>query len=936
MDYNQNNNLLYNNYTSKNPSKRSYRTQPYNFFQSPPSQTSSRAPNSNNPYKNINPNYTSNNFPKYNNQKQYQDIYSSHSKNSLKWRNIMKINLPQLKVSGDLNMIESNLDNLINADVSEEDMQSIPESNIVKLIDILQTTSNILMNEREEMEGEINKLENENIQIINEFKMKEKNDIKNKDLLRKLKKEKQRDLGVLNSYQNVINNLKNGNFYNLKQINTNISDINIGNRNIENVNLNSNRLGEFKCPHCQDKNFKTEFELHKHLNEVHKIDNGQNQNIQQNQMLQPQINIQLPPNYYDSTNNDNNGEELLKKMDEMNRQMKETFVKFTEEKKKEEEEVKLLNNNGNNFYQQGLDRLEKTFNETLNDFKLIMEKNNENKNENVIIQNNDIDDELYNNRKNEEIRRLKQELENIQNKINEQDLNYENEIKKLESNVNTLNIEIMETKKIKEDEMNISINKSRNPNMNVSINRQFSIETKPAYARENKQNVNLKENISDNKEKGKKKKYINEEEFINKLIDEKLKEINIIKEKEKEKLLQNQSNKMQNKKDIKPEISQVEEDSESYINTIKNKLNIKKEVGQKKNTILEKYYKRYIKRDKNYIDIPNFDNYFIQTLPDNFEDNEQINLKYDNIVKDKVKNVGEELFPNNMNIMPKIEEGQLKGENIENLTILINSLMNTMDKKNINKNGEPDDYYLSIKEVLGLDNINKIVKDISTKLNQELKMENINTDNKDLNKQKNNGEIKESQMMEEILNKNDNESKANKINNSLNQNEIKNGGIILNDIQDIEINNENPDNQNNKFRNKQKDSNNKQGNFINNINTNISDPNNNPIKVLIETVDISQRKSPINSNDPNKDVSYTSTQAQINVPVINSNDPNKDVPYTSTQAQIKTSVINNNDPNKDLPYTSTQTNISALNHNNNAPYNNDGKAQSIITQFPSQ
>jgi len=393
---------------------------------------------------------------------------------------------------------------------------------------------------------------------------------------------------------------------------------------------------------------------------------------------------------------------------------------------------------------------------------------------------------------------------------------------------------------------------------------------------------------------------------------------------------------MQNKKDIKPEISQVEEDSESYINTIKNKLNIKKEVGQKKNTILEKYYKRYIKRDKNYIDIPNFDNYFIQTLPDNFEDNEQINLKYDNIVKDKVKNVGEELFPNNMNIMPKIEEGQLKGENIENLTILINSLMNTMDKKNINKNGEPDDYYLSIKEVLGLDNINKIVKDISTKLNQELKMENINTDNKDLNKQKNNGEIKESQMMEEILNKNDNESKANKINNSLNQNEIKNGGIILNDIQDIEINNENPDNQNNKFRNKQKDSNNKQGNFINNINTNISDPNNNPIKVLIETVDISQRKSPINSNDPNKDVSYTSTQAQINVPVINSNDPNKDVPYTSTQAQIKTSVINNNDPNKDLPYTSTQTNISALNHNNNAPYNNDGKAQSIITQFPSQ
>ena len=904
MDYNQN--ILYNNYTSKNPSKRSYRTQPYNFFQSPSSLTSNRAPNTNIPYNNINPNYTSNNFSNYNNQNQYQDIYSPHSKNSLKWRNIMKINLPQLKVSGDLNMIESNLDNLIYADVSEEDMQSVPESNIVKLIDILQTTSNILMNEREEMEGEIKKLESENIQIINEFKMKEKNDIKNKDLLRKLKKEKKRDLGVLNSYKNVINNLKNGNFYNLKQINTNITDINIGNRNIENVNLSSNRQDDFKCPHCPDKNFKTEFDLHKHLSEVHKIDNGQNQNMQQNQMLQPQINIQLPPNYYD---NNNNGGELLKKMDEMNILMKETFLKFNEDKKKEEEEAKFLNNNGNNFYQEGLNRLEKTFNETLNDFKLMMEKNNENKNENYIIQNNGINDELYNKRKNEEIRRLKQELENLKNKINEQDYNYENEIKELENNVNTLNIEIMETRKIREDEMNVSINRSRNPNMNVSINRQFSIETKPAFIRENKPKDNSEENISKNKEKEKKekKKYKNEEELINKLLDQKLKEINEIKEKEK--LLQKQSTIMQEKKQTKPEISSVEEVSNDNINTIKNKINLRTEVGQKKNIDLENYYRRYLKRDKNYINFPNFDNYFIQTLPPDFENNNQINQKCDDIVKDKVRNVGIELFPNNMNIIPKIEEDQLKEENIVNLTMLINSLMETMDRKNINKNGESDDYYLSIKKVLELDSIQKTNKDISTKLKQKLKKENINNDNNDLNKQQNNDKNEENQKKEEahVKNDNENENEVNRINNALNPNENK-SDIVFNDIQEIDISNENGDNQNTKFRNKQKDNNN-QGNFINNINSNISSQSHNPNIVLNETVDIKQRNNHNINNEQILDAPYTSTQS--NPPVAdNSNKDASKLAEINNQNSSRMAQVP--DPKIDGPISSTITQVTGV------------------------
>jgi hypothetical protein len=92
-----------------------------------------------NPYQNLNKNYSSTYRSNYNNQAN-QTIYSPHSKNSLKWRNLMKINLPQLKYSRDINLIQSNLDNLVFGEISEEDIQSLPELNIVKLIQILQTS----------------------------------------------------------------------------------------------------------------------------------------------------------------------------------------------------------------------------------------------------------------------------------------------------------------------------------------------------------------------------------------------------------------------------------------------------------------------------------------------------------------------------------------------------------------------------------------------------------------------------------------------------------------------------------------------------------------------------------------------------------------------------------------------------------------------------
>ena len=99
-----------------------------------------------------------------------------------------------------------------------------------------------------------------------------------------------------------------------------------------------------------------------------------------------------------------------------------------------------------------LDKLESNFKQTLNDFKVMMEKNNENKNEpNIIIQNNGMSDD-YNNWKKKEILRLNKELEDKKNEIDLEEKNYLNQIEELENSIKIINIEITQNKKYKEDE----------------------------------------------------------------------------------------------------------------------------------------------------------------------------------------------------------------------------------------------------------------------------------------------------------------------------------------------------------------------------------------------------------------------------------------------------------------------------------------------------
>ena len=934
---NYNTNILYNNYTSKNPSKRGYQTEPYQFYQSPQTQRrSNKTMNSNQ-----NPNIQNKNINISNGSNYNQTLLSPNTKNSLKWRNIMKINLHQLKNTRDISIIQPNLDNLVFGEVTEDDIQSLPEMNIVRLVEILQTSCDILLNEQQELEGEMMKLENDNIQVINKFKSDEKKYVKNKDLICRLKKEKKRDLSVLYSYQNVINNLRNGTYNNIRNITKNITDINIKKKNIDDVNVNSNREKEFKCQICPNKSFMTEFELHKHLSEVHEMNksnnNNQNRMNQIQNQLPPKINIQLPPNYYNNENNNNNNdnnEELIQKMDDMKRQFQETLTKFQEDKKREQEESKI-NMMRNNNNQEIIDRFENNFKDTLNDFKLMMENNNKNKNEpNIIIEDNGNNDDDYYNIKNREISRLNEELRNIKNELNIQKRNYETKKIQLENNIS--NLRGIVNKKYKEDEGN-NISHS---NINISINRQIQYQMEAIKNKENKPKTTFNSgkivsDHDDTDEELKNKKrilelYNNDRDIINKLINKKT----VISKVPEINNTINQNNffiKNTNEKENIPEVSVILEDSKN-----EKSINLRKGELIKKNIPLDNYYKRYIRRDKKYLLEPEFSNYFIDTLPKDFDLDPSINDAANNIAMEKVGQVGVDLCPKNMGLFPEVEEERLKEENIDNLNLLVNSLINNMDKKNTDKKGKVNDYYLSVREVIGLDNliktahdiINKPKKDLHVKFN--IKEEKKEAINEDKDKEKDKQDLLEKK---KTLFSNEN----NKIDNNKKDGEIKNGVIISeikdNNIEEIVLgsnddnnndkkNNEKKDNNNEnntKLRNKPNDNinntnNNKKENYIENINTDITGLNKNQQnKVIVETTDIK-----INDNNANDKNNKDNKDNKDNNALNNqNNDQHLDAPYNSEQANPS------NDRHLDAPYNSEQANQKKDDTHLDAPYNSE-------------
>ena len=890
MEYKYNNNLYENNIlnnTSKNISK----TQPYKYFQSPSSQNKYNQTKTQ--FQNINPNFSSVNQTTYNK----QTIYSPHSINSLKWRNLMKIDLLLLKNSRDLNLIEPNLDNLVFGQISEEDIQSFPEANTVKLIQILQTACDILLNEQQDLENQSHKLENENVEKINEYKKKDKIRNKRKDSIHRLKKEKKRDIGVLKTYLKVIDDLRNGNSFRFKKINI---DVNKTNRNTENIR--SNVENKIKCPLCQDEKLYKDFELKEHLKEVHGLDKS-NVNNQPNQ--NPiQINIQPSPEYYNNNNNNGNNEELLRKMEEIQKQFQEEFTKLQEEKKREQDNHNIPSNKVD--YNQQFEKIENTFKETLNDFKAKIEKSNENNKEpNIIIQNSEIQQDYYN-PKNEEILRLNDELKNIKNEIDKQEKFYESKISELDSNIKTIKIDIIENKKFLEDEDNF---KHQTINTYITMNNPIENQTEAIDLKDSSEKTyfNSGKLISDHddtdEENNKKKRIIEAYEqgykdIANNIINKnKASNQNDLHKNQIPKSTINQNtffeiNKIEGK-EIIPEVSGVKETLNKNEKIVNNNINLRNEV--KKNIELDNYHRRYMKRDNNYLKSNKKEDYFIETLPKNFDLN--ITEKAKDLVQNKIPDVGMEIFPNNLDMVPKFEEPQLKQENIIKLTKLVNSLINKMDSNNKDKEGKENNYYISIKKLLGFKGIQSNSLEIQNKPRKfDIQNSNVLEDQNYKNNLNNKNNIIE-------INTNTN---PNNINHSVNKNNIniisnyidpnKNAimsGVILTDIKDLqneEINKINRENE--KLRNiKNKD------NYIKDINTNISELSKKQNETIIEKNEIKQERPDKILDGPFTSIPGTGPQIQERQDKI-LDGPFTSIPGTGTQIQER------QDKNLDTKFTS--------------------------------
>ena len=936
----KNNTNYYYNQLNQNFSPKIYsKTNPYSFY-NPNNQSQS----SNNKIS-YNPNIMSN---------QNQNFIPPNQKNPIKWRNINKINLPYLKNNRDISLLGSQLDNLINGQINEDDIQAIQENSIVKLIQILQTTSDILLNEQAELENKKLELESKNIEKMKKFQKNDRVFNKHKEEIHRLKKAKNRDIGVINTYLNVLNNLKQGNF---SQESYNITDIEINKKNIndKNTNINSQKEKEgeeFKCQICPDKKFSTEFELTKHLEEVHNlrknypIYQGQNMPQSQLQILKPEVIVKVPDNFYGMNNinrsNDINSQEILSEMKNMQQQF---YQKMEEEKLMQEKLNQNQREMQQNYLNNDLSKLEKTFRDTIDNFKSMMQQKN-NQPTNVFIEESEDDEEDP--KKLEELRILKEQLENLKANNNKKKFEYETEEKKYESIV----LEINQTKKFNED--NYANNNLMNNNYNTSFNTNMQITNGPKLFDFTKKKVKKKPYFNSGKiqpdyddleeEYEKKKEAIdylenNKELIINTIRQNQF--LTNIKPEEETKKIDNDDNNVINIGTVTPIINPKKTQLSSNLDT-------KPIFRQKKiNKELDNYYKRYNKRDKQFLKNNKFPDYLVETLPENYQDDENIDMN--ELIEEKTKKIASEIFPKNMNLNFEFDEEQLKEENINNLYNLANNLMNDIEEKN-SKNQFSNEHYQSIMKTLGFKNIKLTANKIKEKREDEIIVKKKDEENK-INTVINSLIDTKIKKEENNINNNINTQINNKIEKKEDKKE-ETGGLIMTDFIIDETNKKEEDNL--KKIPKEKNMNNANtSNFINNENqitdflpkitlkedkkdqevivqtTTIKEPITNNLNSAYTSTQINNIQD-TNKNINNLDVAYTSTQIN-NMQDSNKNVNNLDVPYTSTQANVQD--INKNVNNLDVPYTSTQANAQDINKNANnldVPYTStQANAQNI-------
>ena len=598
----------------------------------------------------------------------------------LKWRNIMKIDIDLIRNSNDLSLINNNLENIIFSDITEDDIQDVPEDNVIKLIKILQFINEYLLDQRQMINNRIISLQQEGEKLVKNNQDLDMNILKQKEHLKKYEQNAKDRLKQIADYKSAINTLIKDGKTILRVKNINITDINMDiNRTNnyydynQNQNMENNLKSGYKCQYCTGIIFPSKFELNRHLKDIHQITNidepQQNIRIQKtNPVSQTKLTIPIEVNLKPLNNiirNDNNSNILLEKqLYDMKLDIQKQMSQF--EIFRLENQIRNQKNNNNNGeqYKQMIERMGNAFNDKLKQAMGSM------------VQNQPVVQPIIKKNKNKEkLDKLDEEIYLLKKKIEEA--------------------------RLKNSELDTQIIKKKDEIIQLNIKKYTMTNTNPNKTEIKPKKIQLvptqTTNILYNKYKPKKKSKW--ESRAGELISD---HDDTDKEDKKNKTILRQITEktefikiITNPRIVNPY------PKNNMLKTVPHNLDIPDEID------LDDFYRRYKNRDREFCDKPKFKNYK-RVLPIDFNDDYDINNNARNLMNNYIQGQAE-FFSNNVKdykIPSVIEINDLKGLDRDDLKETIGTLLKNIS--NLNDEGESKKHYESLKKLADLKNLKNI------------------------------------------------------------------------------------------------------------------------------------------------------------------------------------------------------------------------------------
>ena len=598
-----------------------------------------------------------------------------HPFQKLKWRNIMKIDIDLIRNSNDLSLINSNLENIIYSNITEDDIQEVPEDNVIKLIKVLQFLNEYLLDQRQMINNRLISLQQEGEKLAKTNQDLDINLAKQEEHYKKYKQDAKSRIKDINDYKSAINSLLKEGKSILRGKNINITDINMDinkvnsygynqNQNFENYN---NLKSGYKCQYCTGIIFPSKFELNRHLRDIHQINITEEpvHNIKiQKSNPQPKLTIPIevnlkPPNNIVNNNGNSNGL-LEKQLYDMKLDIQKQMSQFEIYRLENQIKNQKSNNDNGDQYKQLIEKMGNAFNNKLQEAMSSM-INNQPQPVQPIIKKQKNKEKL--DKLDEEIYLLKKQLDQERNKNSE------------------LDTQIM---KKKEEIIQLNIQKLSKTDTKIEI-KPKKIQLVPAQTT----NILYQKNIKRPKRKEKKfragdlisdhddtDKEINKKKTILKKMTEQKELINII--------INNHPINPQNK-----------------LKNIPNNIDIPDDAD------LDDFYKRYKARDRRFWENPKLKNYK-REIPIDFDKDYIINNNA-RIKMNKNIKYHAEIFSNNINdykIPPFTEIDELVKLDSDDLKETVGILMKKI--KDLNDEGEEEKHYESVNKFLDLKKLKKL------------------------------------------------------------------------------------------------------------------------------------------------------------------------------------------------------------------------------------